>query len=429
MNIESEVNNVDSRTKILSICSGYGGIELGLDTALVGEAHTVCYVENEIGVASILASRMEDGTLDPAPVWSDLRTFDAKPWRGKVDILSGGFPCQPHSVAGRKKGKDDSRELSGEVYRIAEELGYPTLFLENVPGIMRFYYDNIRPSLQEMGYTVKEGLFTANETGAPHRRQRLFILAYMPGSGIGDIAREARRKLADSEDIGHRGRHTDQCAAGGRIVQSDECTGSPMGSEAEGCNSELADSECEELQGQSGDSENEERTLHPSVGHNKDGVRSTVRRSSEQLADSKHDGLTASKVREGQSGTIHDRCEEGTDNTRQPTGVHPPRNAPEELADSNSERLQGRDKCGDSARERTAWSGSPELVGLPLYPPGPTDDEGWSYLLDIMPEAIPAFCNVLDGTPKGVARRLQAGGNGVVPLMAAYGFLYLTRDA
>ena len=376
---------MDTRTKILSICSGYGGIELGLDTALVGEAHTVCYVENEIGVASILASRMEDGTLDPAPVWSDLRTFDAKPWRGKVDILSGGFPCQPHSVAGRKKGKDDSRELSGEVYRIAEELGYPTLFLENVPGIMRFYYDNIRPSLQEMGYTVKEGLFTANETGAPHCRQRLFILAYMPGSGIGDIAREARRKLADSEDIGHRGRHTDQRAAGGRIVQSDECTGSPMGSEAEGCNSELA--------------------------------------------DSKHDGLTASKVREGQSGTIHDRCEEGTDNTRQPTGVHPPRNAPEELADSNSERLQGRDKCRDSARERTPWSGSPELVGLPLYPPGPTDDEGWSYLLDIMPEAQPAFCNVLDGTPKGVARRLQAAGNGVVPLMAAYGFLYLTRDA
>jgi len=328
---------VDTRTKILSICSGYGGIELGLDTALVGEAHTVCYVENEIGVASILASRMEDGTLDPAPVWSDLRTFDAKPWRGKVDILSGGFPCQPHSVAGRKKGKDDSRELSGEVYRIAEELGYPTLFLENVPGIMRFYYENIRPSLQEMGYTVKEGLFTANETGAPHCRQRLFILAYMPGSGIGDIAREARRKLADSEDIGHRGRHTDQRAAGGRIVQSDECTGSPMGSEAEGCNSELAD--------------------------------------------------------------------------------------------SNSERLQGRDKCGDSARERTPWSGSPELVGLPLYPPGPTDDEGWSYLLDIMPEAQPAFCNVLDGTPKGVARRLQAAGNGVVPLMAAYGFLYLTRDA
>ena len=376
---------MDTRTKILSICSGYGGIELGLDTALVGEAHTVCYVENEIGVASILASRMEDGTLDPAPVWSDLRTFDAKPWRGKVDILSGGFPCQPHSVAGRKKGKDDSRELSGEVYRIAEELGYPTLFLENVPGIMRFYYDNIRPSLQEMGYTVKEGLFTANETGAPHRRQRLFILAYMPGSGIGDIAREARRKLADSE--------------------------------------------CEELQGQSGDSENEERTLHPSVGHNKDGVRSTVRRSSEQLADSKHDGLTASKVREGQSGTIHDRCEEGTDNTRQPTGVHPPRNAPEELADSNSERLQGRDKCGDSARERTAWSGSPELVGLPLYPPGPTDDEGWSYLLDIMPEAKPAFCNLSHGPAKGVARRLQAAGNGVVPLMAAYGFLYLTRDA
>jgi len=362
MNIESEVNNVDSRTKILSICSGYGGIELGLDIAL-GEAHTVCYVENEISVASILASHMEDGTLDPAPVWSDLRTFDAKPWRGKVDILSGGFPCQPHSVAGRKKGKDDSRELSGEVYRIAEELGYPTLFLENVPGIMRFYYDNIRPSLQEMGYTVKEGLFTANETGAPHRRQRLFILAYTPSSGIGDIARKARRKLG-IEDVRQGDRQT--------------CT-----------------------------------------------VRTQT--TGGELADSKHDGLTASKVREGQSGTIHDRCEEGTDNTRQPTGVHPPRNAPEELADSECIGTQG-EATGQQPTEQ--WIDHHcEEVFYPLYPPGPTDHEGWSYLLDIMPEAQPAFCNVLDGTPKGVARRLQAAGNGVIPLLAAYSFLYLTRDA
>jgi DNA (cytosine-5)-methyltransferase 1 len=404
MNIESEVNNVDTRTKILSICSGYGGIELGLDTALVGEARTVCYVENEIGVASILASHMEDGTLDPAPVWSDLRTFNAKPWRGKVDILSGGFPCQPHSVAGRKKGKDDSRELSGEVYRIAEELGYPTLFLENVPGIMRFYYDNIRPSLQEMGYTVKEGLFAANETGAPHRRQRLFILAYMPGSGIGDIARKARRKLADSDKYGEsRTKRTSRVGEYSQELAHANHTG---------------DSTCGGRTYGHGTQENEGRDRQPQPEPTGQGS---------ELADSKHDGLTASKVREGQSGTIHDRCEEGTDNTRQPTGVHPPRNAPEELADSECLRTQVPTEREYSTEQ---WAEhNCEEVFYPLYPPGPTDHEGWSYLLDIMPEAIPAFCNVLNGPAKGVARRLQAAGNGVVPLVAAYGFHYLTRDA
>ena len=121
---------------------------------------------------------MEDGSLDKAPIWSDLTTFDPEPWRGRVDIIAGGFPCQPFSVAGRKRGADDERNLWPHVARLAERLGLPTLFLENVPGILRYYWDVIRPELQEMGYRVAEGLFTASETGAPHKRERLFILAH-----------------------------------------------------------------------------------------------------------------------------------------------------------------------------------------------------------------------------------------------------------
>ena len=174
---------MDTRSiNVLSICSGYGGIELGLESVI--PARTVCYMENEIGVASIIAARMEDGSRDPAPIWTDLRTFDPEPWRGKVDILAGGVPCQPHSVAGRGLGEDDPRELSGEVLRIADGLGLPVLFLENVPGILRFYWDSIRPKLRELGYQVAEGLFTASETGAPHKRERLFILADTAEQGL-----------------------------------------------------------------------------------------------------------------------------------------------------------------------------------------------------------------------------------------------------
>ena len=163
-------------THTLSICSGYGGIELGLRT-VIPRTRVVCYVENEVSQSQILAKRIKDGVLDDSPIWTDLRSFDATAWRGKVHLLTGGFPCQPHSVAGKKRGQDDPRELSGEVLRIADELGRPTLFLENVPGVRRFYWDNIRPRLQEMGYRTEEVLVTARETGAPHKRQRLFIMA------------------------------------------------------------------------------------------------------------------------------------------------------------------------------------------------------------------------------------------------------------
>jgi DNA (cytosine-5)-methyltransferase 1 len=224
---------VDTRPcNVLSICSGYGGIELGLHAALDGRTRTVCYVENELGVASILAARMEDGSLDPAPIWSDLHTFDPEPWRGKVDILAGGFPCQPHSVAGSQLGEDDPRELSGEVLRIADGLGLPDLFLENVPGILRFYWDSIRPQLREMGYRVAEGLFTASETGAPHKRERLFILAdtdsseagrqirhdspVWPSEGQTSEPRPDQRggELADTDDAGLQG--WDECGDSAR---------------------------------------------------------------------------------------------------------------------------------------------------------------------------------------------------------------------
>ena len=191
-------------TRTISICSGYGGIELGL-SAVVPGIRTVCYVENEVSVCEILGARIKDGLLDDAPIWTDLRTFDATAWRGRVHLITGGFPCQPHSVAGNRKGTDDSRELSGEVLRIAGELGYPTLFLENVPGIKKFWFNNIRPKLRGMGYRVEELLVTAAETGAPHKRQRLFILAHHDiGQSIQSEFQEGSGfNIRDNPDVGN----------------------------------------------------------------------------------------------------------------------------------------------------------------------------------------------------------------------------------
>jgi len=88
---------VDTHTfQVLSLCAGIGGIDLGLKLALPG-ARTVCYVENEATACEKLVARIEDGALDDAPIWSDLKTFDCKPWRGRVHCVTGGYPCQPFS--------------------------------------------------------------------------------------------------------------------------------------------------------------------------------------------------------------------------------------------------------------------------------------------------------------------------------------------
>ena len=95
---------------VLALCAGAGGLELGLKLA-EPTATLVCAVEGEAYVASLLVAHMEAGRLDPAPVWSDVRTFDGTSWRGTVDCITAGYPCQPFSIAGKKRAADDPRHL------------------------------------------------------------------------------------------------------------------------------------------------------------------------------------------------------------------------------------------------------------------------------------------------------------------------------
>jgi DNA (cytosine-5)-methyltransferase 1 len=161
---------------ILSICSDVGGLELGIKLA-VPNARVVCYVEGEAHAAAVLAARMQDKSLDNAPVWSDLRTFDGKPWRGKVDCIAGGYPCQPFSFAGKRVGADDPRHLWPIVAALVSDVRPSVCFFENVRGHLSLGFREVAADLQRMGYAVKAGLFSAAEVGATHNRERLFILA------------------------------------------------------------------------------------------------------------------------------------------------------------------------------------------------------------------------------------------------------------
>jgi len=160
----------------LALCAGFGGLEGGLERSLP-EYRTVCYVEGEAYPAAVIAQKMEKGTVRKAPIWSNVITFDGKPWRGKVDIISGGFPCQPHSNAGKLLAKEDPRNLWPQIVRIAREVRPRFMFLENVANINNTYGKEIVADLAQMGFDAAWCVVRASDVGAPHRRARWFLLA------------------------------------------------------------------------------------------------------------------------------------------------------------------------------------------------------------------------------------------------------------
>ena len=191
----------------ISLCAGYAGLDLGLHIA-EPRYRTVAFVERESHAAASLVARMGDQALAQAPVWDDLRTFDARAWRGRIHLVSAGYPCQPFSCSGRRTGEADPRHLWPQVARIVDEARPEWVFCENVEGHLSLGFPDVVRSLCELGYSTKAGLFTAREVGARHRRRRLFLLAHADGVRRGTSARSlARERNAPDEKAEGAGRH------------------------------------------------------------------------------------------------------------------------------------------------------------------------------------------------------------------------------
>ena len=172
----------------LSLCAGGGGLDLGLMLAEPGY-HTRAFVEWEDWPRAVLIAAQRAGYFAPAPIWDDLRSFDARPFRGAYDIILAGYPCQPFSAAGKRSGADDPRHLWPEVARVIAECRPAWVFLENVAGHVTLGLETVLRELWGLGYTPAAGLFSASEVGAPHQRLRIFILAHTdePASGHGSL--------------------------------------------------------------------------------------------------------------------------------------------------------------------------------------------------------------------------------------------------
>jgi DNA (cytosine-5)-methyltransferase 1 len=170
----------------LALFAGAGGGILG--GTLLGW-RTVCAVEIEPFCREVLLRRQLDGCLPRFPIWDDVCTFDGKPWRGCVDIVTGGFPCQDISAAnvcnGTPKGLDGARSgLWTEMARIIREVRPRFALVENSPMFTARGLGIVLGDLAEMGMDARWGVLGAGHAGAYHARERIFLVAYPNGNGL-----------------------------------------------------------------------------------------------------------------------------------------------------------------------------------------------------------------------------------------------------
>lgn len=160
----------------LHLFAGAGGGILG--GQLLGHT-TVCAVEIEPYCREVLLQRQRDGMLPKFPIWDDVRTFDGRPWRGLVDVVCGGFPCQDISCAGKGAGLAGARSgLWSEFARIIGEVRPRYAFVENSPMLTSRGLGRVLGDLSEMGYDAAWCVLGAADVGAPHLRKRIWILAH-----------------------------------------------------------------------------------------------------------------------------------------------------------------------------------------------------------------------------------------------------------
>jgi DNA (cytosine-5)-methyltransferase 1 len=176
----------------LALFAGAGGGILG--GHLLGW-RTVCAVEWEQYPASVLVARQNDGILPPFPIWDDVQTFDGKPWKGIVDVVSGGFPCQAYSKAAA--GRNSADDLWPQMRRIVADVAPVYVFAENVS---RVAIDQAADDCESMGYKTKAISLSAKDLGADHIRERFWLLAHANDNG--KLLRPLNAKTRWLQDLG-----------------------------------------------------------------------------------------------------------------------------------------------------------------------------------------------------------------------------------
>ncbi|NIQ92408.1 MAG: DNA cytosine methyltransferase [Deltaproteobacteria bacterium] len=184
----------------LSLFTGIGGGLLG--SKLLGW-RTIGYVEIDEYCQRVIGRRIADGVLDSAPIFGCVNKFlesgAAGEYRGFADVVTAGFPCQPFSVAGRREGERDDRNMWPQTIEVIRRVRPRYAFLENVPGLLADkYFGRILGDLAESGYNAKWKVISAAEMGATHLRDRIWIVAHASSEGRDEKNIAEKRQIARS---------------------------------------------------------------------------------------------------------------------------------------------------------------------------------------------------------------------------------------
>jgi DNA (cytosine-5)-methyltransferase 1 len=237
-----DVGHPEELPTVLSLCTGYGGIERGLE--LAGLKHRVlAHVEIEAFAIANLVAKMEQGRLDAAPIWTNLKTLPVDCFRDRVSILTSGYPCQPFSAAGKRAGKDDPRHLWPYIVDIIKAVRPIRCFFENVEGHISLGLREVIEDLEGLGYSTAWGIFSAVEVGAPHQRKRVFILANADGAGLQTLRNQsgAERQASVVGESGELADTSGERSQGSQRLGPSREARIPRGHAPE-CSDQLADS-------------------------------------------------------------------------------------------------------------------------------------------------------------------------------------------
>jgi len=382
----------------LSLCTGYEGIGKGLRRVLPN-VREIAYVEIEAFAIANLVNKMETQQLDAAPIYTNLKEFPYEEFRGQVDILSGGFPCQPFSQAGARKATEDPRHLFPYIAEGIRECQPRIVFLENVEGIISAKTTDgesvlryVLRTLEGLGYKATAGIFSASEVGFPHQRKRVFIL------GVSDTISSGLR----------RGRSSEECRDEREGILGNEGERNEVRSETEGCSNTSS--------------------IEAVVDSNWSGHRENAGRDGEtQEVQREHRSKVCGGMSNGASeelgnseGTRQSSSDDGSGQAQ--LGRTSPRDAQKELSDTDIERLEGSVLEGEP-REQTEESSSGCSWGK--YPARPNEEQ-YEWEAPRVIEAKPRLGGATNGSSNRVDR-LRLLGNGVVPQTAAKAFETLIK--
>ena len=189
----------------LSLFTGAGGGDLAMQHLLGFRCRG--YVEYEPYCQEVIKQRIADGVLDAAPIFGDIRAFVsegyAESYQGMVDLITGGFPCQPFSVAGKRRGEDDPRNMWPQTIEAIRIVRPRYCFLENVPGLLvSGYFGTVLKDLHQARYDARWITLGADDVGAPHRRKRLWIMAESNMHGYSRPKRDEAEQGSDKQKDG-----------------------------------------------------------------------------------------------------------------------------------------------------------------------------------------------------------------------------------